>query len=55
MTLTGGGTVTLSKGSSGTPILNNTNAGALTNVNNTIQGAGQIGNNGLILTNQAAE
>ncbi len=52
VTLTGGGTVTLSKGSSGTPILNNTNAGALTNVNNLIQGAGQIGNNGLILTNQ---
>ncbi|MGB9336226.1 MAG: Ig-like domain repeat protein [Candidatus Acidiferrales bacterium] len=54
VTLTGGGTVTLLKGSSGTPILNNTNAGALTNVNNTIQGAGQLGNNGLILTNQAA-
>ena len=54
VTLTGGGTLTLSKGSTGAPILNNANFGALINVNNTIQGAGQIGNNGLVLTNQAA-
>ena len=54
VTLTGGGTLTLSKGGGGTPILNNSNFGALTNVNNTIQGAGQFGNNGLVLTNQAA-
>ena len=54
VTLTGGGTVTLAKGSSGSPVLNNENNGVLTNVNNTIQGAGQIGNNGLGFTNQAA-
>ncbi len=42
----------MQKGSSGAPILNNANAGALVNVNNLIEGAGQIGNNGLILTNQ---
>jgi YVTN family beta-propeller protein len=54
VTLTGGGTITLSKGSSGSPILNNENNGLLINVNNTIQGAGQIGNNGLAFTNQAA-
>ncbi len=54
VTLTGGGTVTMNQTAGGQPILNNSNAGALINVNNLIQGAGQIGNNGLIITNQAA-
>ena len=54
VTLTGGGTITLSKGASGTPIFNNSNNGFLINVNNTIQGAGVIGNNGLAFTNEAA-
>ena len=54
VTLTGGGTITLSKGASGVPIFNNSNNGFLTNVNNTIQGAGVIGNNGLAFTNEAA-
>src|SRR5579885_3147802 len=55
VTLSGGGTVNLSQASSsGQPIINNSNAGALVNVNNLIEGAGQIGNNGLGITNQAA-
>ena len=55
MTLTGGGTLTLNQViSNGQPILRNANGGTLTNVNNLIQGAGQFGNNGLVITNQAA-
>ncbi len=53
--LAGGGTVTLSKGGNGTAVINQTSGGAtLTNVDNTIQGQGEIGNNGLVLVNQAA-
>ncbi|MFY9730290.1 MAG: SBBP repeat-containing protein, partial [Candidatus Acidiferrales bacterium] len=49
VTLTGGGSITLSSASGGTPVINQAAAGAtLTNVNNLIQGVGQIGNNGLI-------
>jgi uncharacterized repeat protein (TIGR01451 family) len=54
VTLTGGGTVLMNRTGNGVPILNNTNAGVLNNFNNRIQGAGQIGNNGLVLNNQAA-
>jgi YVTN family beta-propeller protein len=55
VTLTGGGTVTLSQAiGNGQPIVRNTNNGALTNVNNLIQGSGQFGNNGLVITNQAS-
>ncbi len=55
VTLTGGGLVTMSQAqTNGQPILRNVNNGALTNVNNLIQGAGQFGNNGLLITNQAA-
>ena len=53
VTITGGGTITLNQTGGGQPILNNANAGSLLNVNNLIQGAGQIGNNGLIVTNLA--
>jgi Big-like domain-containing protein/beta-propeller repeat-containing protein len=53
--LTGGGTVTLSTTGGGIPIINESGSGAtLTNANNTIQGVGQIGNNGLALVNQAS-
>jgi YVTN family beta-propeller protein len=55
VTLTGGGTVTLSQAiANGQPILRNTNNGVVTNVNNLIQGSGQFGNNGLLITNQAS-
>ncbi len=55
VTLMGGGTLTLNQViSNGQPILRNANGGTLTNVNNLIQGAGQFGNNGLVVTNQAA-
>ena len=40
--------------SNGQPILRNKNNGILNNVNNLIQGSGQIGNNGLIINNQAS-
>ncbi len=54
VTLTGGGTLTMSTSGNGTPIINQTSGGStLTNVNNTIQGRGEIGNNGLALINQA--
>ena len=54
VTLTGGGTLTLTQVTgNGQPILRNSNNGSITNVNNLIQGAGQIGNNGLIINNQA--
>ena len=55
VTLTGSGTLTLSTSGGGTAYINeacNCSA-ALTNVNNTIQGVGVIGNNGLPFTNQA--
>ncbi len=53
VSLTGGGTVTMATTSVGAPIINETGSGAvLTNVSNTIQGTGQIGNNGLALVNQ---
>ncbi len=52
VTLTGSGTLTLSQAiSNGQPILRNLNSGSLTNVNNLIQGSGQFGNNGLVVTN----
>ncbi len=53
VTLEGGGTVTMTRTSNGTTLINQESGGALTNVNNLIQGAGQIGNNGLVLINQA--
>ncbi|MGB8590023.1 MAG: choice-of-anchor D domain-containing protein [Candidatus Acidiferrales bacterium] len=54
VTLTGGGTLTMMQSTGGRPYINQEAAGSLTNVNNTIQGAGEIGNNGLVFTNQAA-
>src|SRR6202167_2784899 len=54
VSLTGAGTVTLSTSGGGTPIINESGSNAvLTNVGNTIQGIGQIGNNGLALVNQS--
>ena len=55
VTLQGGGTVTLSTASGGgAAVLEQAVGGlTLTNVNNTIQGAGVIGNNGMSLVNQA--
>jgi len=53
VSLSGGGTVTMSTTGGGTPVINESGSGAvLTNVSNTIQGSGQIGNNGLALINQ---
>ena len=54
-TLQGGGTVTLSTAcGGGTAFIEQASGGlTLTNVDNTIQGAGIIGNNGLTLVNQA--
>ncbi len=56
VTLTGGGTITFVKSSSGTPTLENYGYGALTNVNNVIQGTGDIGgtNGGWSYTNGPA-
>jgi fibronectin-binding autotransporter adhesin len=53
-TLTGGGTLTLNQSAGGAPIIQQ-QSGSLTleNVNNTIQGAGTIGNGGLTLLNDA--
>ena len=55
VTLTGGGSVVLSSGNSGgTPVIREDPGNStLTNVNNTISGLGQIGNNGLTFVNQA--
>jgi len=54
VSLTGGGTVTLIKGGNGTAaIATSGGAQTLTNVNNTLQGFGVIGWNGLLVTNQA--
>jgi YVTN family beta-propeller protein/adhesin HecA-like repeat protein len=54
ISLAGGGTVTLSTTGAGTPALSTANgAQTLTNVDNTVQGPGVIGWNGLILVNQA--
>ena len=52
VSLTGGGKVTMSN-SSGNLIDQATSNSTLTNVNNTIQGSGDIGNNGLSLNNQS--
>ncbi|MGH9747651.1 MAG: Ig-like domain-containing protein [Candidatus Acidiferrales bacterium] len=53
VSLTGPGTVTLAASGTGTPVINESSANStLTNVGNTIQGVGQIGNNGLVLVNQ---
>ena len=49
--LNGGGTITLTNGNA---LVREDGTGSLTNVNNTIAGAGQIGNNGLTFINQAA-
>jgi YVTN family beta-propeller protein len=49
VTLTGGGTITLTNGNA--LIRQDTGASSLTNVNNTILGSGQIGNNGLTVIN----
>jgi hypothetical protein len=51
LTLTGGGSVTLSNGNAW--IREDAANGMLTNVNNTIAGSGQVGNNGLTFINQA--
>ena len=54
VSLTGAGTVTLSTtGAGGAYIYQATGGSVLTNVNNTLQGVGQIGYNGLGLINQA--
>ena len=54
-TLTGGGTVTLSQTGAGAAIIQQQVGGVtLTNFNNTIQGAGTIGNGGLAFINQAS-
>ncbi len=55
VTLQGGGTVTMSTASGGGAAYIEQSGGpwTLTNVNNTIQGAGVIGNNGLSLVNHA--
>ena len=50
--LTGGGTVTITNGNA--LIRQDTGGSSLTNVNNKIVGAGQVGNNGLTFINQAA-
>ena len=52
VSLTGGGTVTMSN-SSGNLIDEATSNSTLTNVNNTIEGSGDIGHNGLSLNNQS--
>ncbi|MGC1722661.1 MAG: hypothetical protein WA746_27095, partial [Isosphaeraceae bacterium] len=52
VSLTGGGKVTMSN-SSGNLIDQATSNSTLTNVNNTIQGSGEIGNHGLLLNNQS--
>jgi YVTN family beta-propeller protein len=51
--LTGGGTVTLSTSGAGLALIDESGGQTLTNVNNTIQGAGYIGVNGLTVVNQA--
>jgi hypothetical protein len=53
-TLTGGGTLTLSTSGGGAAIIQQESGGlTLTNTNNTIQGAGTIGNGGLALLNSS--
>ena len=54
VTLTGGGTVKLLTTGNGTAFINQDGTSTLTNVNNVIQGEGQIGNNGLTVVNEAA-
>jgi YVTN family beta-propeller protein len=54
VSLTGGGSITLVKGGNGTAaIATSGGAQTLTNVDNTLQGTGVIGWNGLIVVNQA--
>jgi len=54
VSLSGGGTVILSKGGNGTAVIQTAGGSqTLTNVNNTIQGTGTIGYNGLLVVNQA--
>ncbi len=54
VSLTGGGTVTLTKGGNGTAAIATFGGSqTLTNVNNTLQGTGIIGWNGLVVVNQA--
>jgi YVTN family beta-propeller protein len=52
-TLTGAGTVTLTTSGGGLALIDQSGGQTLTNVNNTIQGAGEIGVNGLTVVNQA--
>ncbi len=58
VTLSGGGALMMNltgtQGSGSEPYIYQTDSGSLTNVNNTITGAGIIGYNGLVFTNQAA-
>jgi fibronectin-binding autotransporter adhesin len=54
VTLTGGGAITLSNSAFGTAFLRANSATAVTNVNNTIEGAGELGDSGsLVLNNEA--
>ena len=48
--LTGGGTITM--GNNANNLITGPNDSTLTNVNNTIQGAGQLGNGALVIVNQ---
>ena len=52
VTLTGGGTVTLSDNNNN--YIENNGSGSLTNVNNTISGSGNIGDGGTAFTNESA-
>ena len=55
VTLTGGGTISMVQSTgNGQPVLRNQNNGIVNNVNNLIQGSGQIGNNGLVVNNGPA-
>ncbi len=54
VSLTGGGTVTMSTTGAGGAYIYQYGGSTLTNVNNLIQGAGEIGYNGLAVVNQAS-
>ena len=53
VSLSGGGTVTLSTSANGVAVIDEYGGQTLTNVNNSIQGTGYIGWNGLTVVNQA--
>ena len=56
VTLTGAGTVVMTiGGNGGTPVIRqDASSSSLLNVNNTVSGVGQVGNNGVNVTNEAA-